>query len=142
MADEMFLPPAADARIVSTPDVRGGRPCVEGTRITVSNIISALREEGITPVALCTHFVRRLTPAQIEAAIAYAETHPDEMAREAAEERAAKAALQARIERNKRQFGVFPTRAAIPESIRAREMAMTPEGWVPLLPEEERSAKG
>lgn len=138
MRDDGFLPPApGEARIVSTPDTRGGRPRIDGTRIAVSDVLHALRQ-GVAQEALCTHFVRHLTPAQIEAAMAYAAAHPDEMAAEEAKDHAFDEALQARIERSRRHYGVFVSHASIPEAIRkqTRETAKTEEGWIPLLPEE------
>lgn len=56
------------ARIVSTPDVRGGAPCVAGTRITAEEIV---RWVGAGETAEDLRREYGLTPEQVQAALDY-----------------------------------------------------------------------
>ena len=66
--------------IESTPGVRGGKPCISGTRIAVVDIVLA-HQAGYTPDQIQTHFSSRpLTLAEVHAALAYHYDHPEELA--------------------------------------------------------------
>lgn len=65
--------------IVSTPGVRAGKPCIQGTRIAVVDIVAAVRS-GYRPEELTEHFsTRPLTLAEIHSALAYGYDHAVEM---------------------------------------------------------------
>ena len=65
--------------ITSTPGVCSGRPCIAGTRIRVMDVVLAYRDEGRSALELEEYFSgRRLTPAEIHAALAYYYDHRDE----------------------------------------------------------------
>ena len=69
--------------IVSTPDICGGKPHVDGTRHTVEFL--AKFQDGSRSVAdLCARY--DLTPAKIYAAWSYYEDHRDEIDQGAGEE--------------------------------------------------------
>jgi uncharacterized protein (DUF433 family) len=51
------------------PDVRFGKPCLSGTRIDVATVVGAMAA-GESPEAIAKEY--SLTPAQIQAALAYA----------------------------------------------------------------------
>ncbi|TKX41350.1 DUF433 domain-containing protein [Halorubrum sp. CGM4_25_10-8A] len=63
--------------VVSTPNVLGGKPRVEGTRVGVHQIGSLVREHGWSTAAVAEAF--DLTPDEIDAALAYYEANPQEM---------------------------------------------------------------
>jgi uncharacterized protein (DUF433 family) len=65
--------------IEKTPDVRGGKACIEGTRIAVVDIVR-LVEQGLQPSEMLSHYARTLTLAQVHAALAYYYDNPDEIA--------------------------------------------------------------
>lgn len=69
MAEDMIVAPG----IVRNPERRGGRPTIQGTRIAVDDVLSAL---GTDPQAI--EAVRRsyphLTPENVQQAIRYAWT--------------------------------------------------------------------
>ena len=57
--------------IVTTPGVRGGKACIDGTRIAVIDVVCA-SQEGHSPEAIQTLFSSRpLTLAEVYAALAY-----------------------------------------------------------------------
>ena len=57
--------------ISATPGVRGGRPCIDGTRITVMDIVT-LERMGLPPEEMRTHYSSRtLTLAEVHAALTY-----------------------------------------------------------------------
>lgn len=58
------------ARVVVSPGVCGGMPCVRGTRIPIAIILDSLAE-GCTAEQLMTHFPS-LTADDIRGALAYA----------------------------------------------------------------------
>ncbi|SRR6266511_364934 len=61
--------PTAHAHIRATPGVRGGRPCIDGTRITVMDIVK-LERMGLLPGEMRTHYSSRpLTLAEVHAAL-------------------------------------------------------------------------
>lgn len=55
--------------IVSTKDVCGGKPCIEGTRIRVMDVV-ALSSQGLSPAEIIDAYPR-LTLAQVHAALTY-----------------------------------------------------------------------
>jgi uncharacterized protein (DUF433 family) len=57
-------------RITVDPNVCGGKPCVRGTRISISIILDGLAE-GLTPEGIIDHYPH-LTLDDIRAALAYA----------------------------------------------------------------------
>jgi uncharacterized protein (DUF433 family) len=57
-------------RVVATPEICGGVPCIRGTRIYVAVILDALAE-GLTTDEVIQHFPS-LTRDDVLAAIAYA----------------------------------------------------------------------
>jgi uncharacterized protein (DUF433 family) len=62
-------------RIVISPDIRGGRPVVRGTRITVSEVLEML-SSGMTHADIIEAFPK-LDAEDIGAALAYAARHFD-----------------------------------------------------------------
>jgi len=65
--------------IQKTPGKCGGRACLRNTRIPVWSIVVA-RRLGVADPVLLHYFVTPLTPADIQAARAYFEQHPEEIA--------------------------------------------------------------
>ena len=63
--------------VVSTPDVLGGKPRVEGTRVGVHQVGSLVCEHAWSTAAVAEEF--GLTADEIDAAIEYYESNPDEM---------------------------------------------------------------
>lgn len=63
--------------VVSTPNVLGGKPRVEGTRVGVHQVGSLVREHDWSTAAVAEEF--GLTADEIDAAIEYYESNPDEM---------------------------------------------------------------
>ena len=57
-------------RVVVKPDVSGGKPCIQGTRINVSVILDSLAE-GLSPKEITRHFPT-LTEQDVRAAVTYA----------------------------------------------------------------------
>lgn len=57
-------------RITSTPGVMGGRPCIQGTRITVSNIVGQIAS-GTTIDELLSDYPH-LSREEIQEALAFA----------------------------------------------------------------------
>jgi len=57
-------------RVVVKPNVSGGEPCIEGTRINVAVILDSLAE-GLSPKEITKHF-RPPTEQDVRSAIAYA----------------------------------------------------------------------
>jgi len=57
-------------RIISHPDLRGGEPCVKGTRIPVSIIIGSLAQ-GMTREEILSEYPQ-ITNEDISAALMYA----------------------------------------------------------------------
>jgi uncharacterized protein (DUF433 family) len=68
MATALSLP-FVYSHITKTPDVCGGQPCIDGTRVRVKNI-AALHKEGLTPEQMLPQYPF-LGLAQIHAALAY-----------------------------------------------------------------------
>ncbi|WP_435099741.1 DUF433 domain-containing protein [Halorubrum sp. N11] len=63
--------------VVSTPNVLGGKPRVEGTRVGVCQVGSLVREHDWSTAAVAEEF--GLTADEIDAALEYYESNPDEM---------------------------------------------------------------
>lgn len=69
--------PIAYPHISVTSGVRGERPCIDGTRITVMNIVT-LERMGLTPEEMRTYYSSRpLTLAEVHAALTYYYDHKD-----------------------------------------------------------------
>lgn len=67
--------------IQKTPNVCGGDACIRNTRIPVWSLIVA-RRRGVAVADLVHYFVTTLSPADVEAALAYFERQPDEIEQE------------------------------------------------------------
>jgi uncharacterized protein (DUF433 family) len=63
--------------IMSNPDIAGGRPVIEGTRITV-NCIAGYYQLGMS-IDEILDSLRHLTPSQVHSALAYYFDHQDEI---------------------------------------------------------------
>ena len=57
-------------RVVVRPNVCGGEPCIQGTRINIAVILDSLAE-GLSPKEITKHFPP-LTEQDVRAAVAYA----------------------------------------------------------------------
>ena len=66
------------SHIVSTPDIRGGKPRINGTRICVQDIYQWHELEGKSPDQIVDEFPH-LTMADVHAALAFFWDHRDEM---------------------------------------------------------------
>jgi uncharacterized protein (DUF433 family) len=64
--------------IVSSPDVRGGHPRVEGTRIGVHDVVGLL-QNGETVESITSTCLPMLTRAQVYECLAYYEDHRGEI---------------------------------------------------------------
>jgi uncharacterized protein (DUF433 family) len=73
------------SHITKDPQVRGGKACIEGTRISVKDIV-CLHEEGYTPERMLNVFGTPLTLSQVHAALAYYYDHKEEIEASFAEE--------------------------------------------------------
>jgi uncharacterized protein (DUF433 family) len=88
----------AYAHITKEPGVRGGRACIDSTRIAVIDVVQA-HSEGKTPEQIQELFAVKLTLAQVYSALAYADENRAEIDAEYAEnERAYEEGLRARDE--------------------------------------------
>jgi uncharacterized protein (DUF433 family) len=95
----------AYAHITKEPGVRGGRACIDSSRIAVIDVVQALNE-GKPPEQIQDLFAVPLTLAQVHAALAYYYDHKDEIEAEFAEEaRAFDEGLRARDEYLKKHSG-------------------------------------
>ena len=65
------------SRIVSTPDIRGGRPRIAGTRITVHRIVTWYKQ-GCTAEQIADEY-EHLTLAQVYAALTYYQANQAEI---------------------------------------------------------------
>jgi uncharacterized protein (DUF433 family) len=65
------------SRIVSTPDIRGGRPRIAGTRITVHRIVTWYKQ-GCTAEQIADEY-EHLTLAQVYAALTYYQANQSEI---------------------------------------------------------------
>ncbi len=73
--------------IVRTPGIYGGKPCIEGHRISVHDIAER-HNLGLTPEQIVAEHYPTLSLAQVYAALLYYHEHKDEIDREIAEEAA------------------------------------------------------
>jgi uncharacterized protein (DUF433 family) len=64
------------AEIVSTPEVLGGKPRIEGRRISVLHVVDQI-QSGRTPEEVTTQF--DLTLGEVHTTLAYYHEHPEEM---------------------------------------------------------------
>jgi len=63
--------------IVSNPEIAGGRPVIQGTRITI-NCIAGYYQMGMNADEILDS-LRHLTPSQVHSALAYYFDHQDEI---------------------------------------------------------------
>jgi uncharacterized protein (DUF433 family) len=84
--------PTGVKHIVSDPEVFGGKPCIEGHRISVHDV-AAWHHQGIEPESIAEDF--DLTQAEVYAALAYYYDHQAEIDRDLAAEKAEIAQLAA-----------------------------------------------
>ena len=63
--------------IVSNPEIAGGRPVIEGTRITI-NCIAGYYQMGMNADEILDS-LRHLTPSQVHSALAYYFDHQEEI---------------------------------------------------------------
>lgn len=71
--------PIVYPHISAAPGVRGGRPCIDGTRVTVADIVT-LQRMGLPPEEMRTYYSSRpLTLAEVHAALTYYYDHKDEI---------------------------------------------------------------
>lgn len=80
------------ALIVRTPEVRGGRPRIAGTGVTVRRIVGWYKL-GLNPEEIATE-IPHLTLAQIYAALTYYHANREEIEQDIAEEDAVAAKLE------------------------------------------------
>src|SRR5437868_6392460 len=73
-----------DRYIEQTPEIRGGRPRVAGTRITVDDIVIMHRHLGQSLEQIVGKY--RLSPAAVHAAMAYYYDHQPEIDRQIADD--------------------------------------------------------
>jgi uncharacterized protein (DUF433 family) len=92
--------------ISKDPKVCSGRPCVEGTRVRVVDVVFAY-EQGRSPVELQNYFdTRPLTLGEIHAALAYYNDHKTEIEADiAADERLTAEGLAKEAESLKHRSG-------------------------------------
>ena len=64
--------------IVKSRGVRGGKACIDGTRIAVRDIV-VLHQQGMPVEEMLTYYSRPLTPAEVYAALAYYYDHTSEI---------------------------------------------------------------
>ncbi len=63
--------------ITRKPNVRGGRPCIKGTGLRVTDIVVAMRYHGRTPDQIAEGF--QVSLAGVYAALTYYNLHKDEI---------------------------------------------------------------
>jgi uncharacterized protein (DUF433 family) len=73
------------SHITKDPGVCGGKACIDGTRISVKDIV-CLHEEGYSPEKMLNVFATPLSLAQVYAALAYYYDHTEEIEASFAEE--------------------------------------------------------
>lgn len=66
------------AHITRDPEVRGGKPCIDGTRLAVVDI-ALLHMRGYQPEEMLNYYMRPLTLAQVHSALAYYFDHREEI---------------------------------------------------------------
>lgn len=87
-SEEGVLPAAVDigTLITRTREVRGGRPRIAGTGVTVRRIVTWYKQ-GLTPEQIADE-IEHLSLAQVHAALAYYHANRDEIEADLAEEEA------------------------------------------------------
>lgn len=78
--------PATASWISKTPDLCGGRACIQGHRIPVW-VLAGYRRMGSSDADILTYYPQ-LTEANLAAAWEYAAAHPEEIDRDIAENEA------------------------------------------------------
>ena len=73
--------PSLVERIVTTPEVRGGKPRIAGHRITVSDVAIWYERMGMSPDEIVSEYPT-ITLSDVHAALAYYFDHRDEVDRE------------------------------------------------------------
>ena len=63
--------------ITRKPEIRGGRPCIKGTGLRVTDIVVAMRYHSRTPDQIAEGF--QVSLAGVYAALAYYNLHKDEI---------------------------------------------------------------
>ena len=91
---------ATEPLLTRSPDICGGRLCIDGTRITV-NQITTLYKRGLAAEDIADQYPH-LTLAQVYAALAYYHAHREEVEAELADELAEAERLE-KIHTKKRQ---------------------------------------
>ena len=66
------------AHITKDPEVCGGKACLDGTRISVADIVCLL-DEGYTPDRMLNVLATPLTLSQVHAALTYYYDHKEEI---------------------------------------------------------------
>ena len=89
-----------DSMLTSSPGVCGGRLRIEGTRVTVLQIVT-LYKRGETPDEISLNYPH-VTLAHIHAALAYYHSHQADVEQELAEERAEAERLEQEHARSRR----------------------------------------
>jgi len=74
-------------RIAKAPGVCGGKACMAGHRIRVSDVVAWHEHQGMTPDEIVSHFPT-ITLADVHAALAYYFDHLEEIQQEMQTERA------------------------------------------------------
>lgn len=82
--------------ITKDPTVCSGRPCIEGTRVRVVDIL-ALHEAGLTPEQIVEQLTTLSGPADVYAALLYYHDHKSEIEADLKEDEA----LAAQYERDR-----------------------------------------
>jgi uncharacterized protein (DUF433 family) len=72
--------------IERSPNVRGGRPCISGTGVTVRRIVGSY-EQGLAPQEIVAE-IPHLTLAQVFAALTYYHANREEIESDSDEEKA------------------------------------------------------
>jgi uncharacterized protein (DUF433 family) len=70
------VPPADRVRIVSTPGTRGGKPRIDGHRITVADVAIWYQRMGMSPDEIVSTYPT-ITLSDVHAALAYYYEHRD-----------------------------------------------------------------
>jgi uncharacterized protein (DUF433 family) len=83
------------SRVVSSPGVCGGKPCVAGTRIRVQDVYAWHELQGLSADEIVSNYPQ-LAMADVYAALSYFWEHRDEILRQIADEESWVAALKAR----------------------------------------------
>jgi uncharacterized protein (DUF433 family) len=58
-------------RIAVRSDIHFGKPCVDGTRITVQSVLELVRE-GVASADICRDYYPDLSPEDVQACVQYA----------------------------------------------------------------------